>query len=122
MKNIKKRLSSLFVFVWCCSLRSIVYAKQIEDVIQDLKSGQGVYGVLYRIIQILLWLGVVVAIAKMMHIGYKYLTQPAGGRSQAKESIAPWFVGAIILALFGSIGPWIIYYIEPDSSTGIFDI
>lgn len=122
MKKCEKKFIT-FLYIFTLMLAKISYAaEQLSEAQGNLKDGNGVYATLREIIGILLLIGVGISIIKMMHIGIKYLTQPAGGRSNAKESIIPWFVGAVVLALFWQISNWVIGELEPTNSGSIFDI
>ena len=127
MKKIRLKKISLFLCVNIFILTfSTAIAAEGSEAIENLETGTGVYATLYNLVGIMVWVGIMLCIAKLMHIGIKFITQPAGGRSNAKESLLPWFVGILVLATFWSLGPWLIDAIAPESSssegTGIFDI
>jgi len=121
-QKIEKVLYFGIISVFTVSTTAI--ASQTDDAVSNLNGGVGVYGTLIEIMSIMAWVGVAIAILKMMQIGIKYMTQPANGRGQAKDSLIPWFVGAFVLATFGTLAPWLIGMIEPSGSSdgGIFNI
>lgn len=120
----KKKSTTFFTILVFCINTSIVFASQSEEAIKQLENPSGVYKTLVDIMSIMAGVGVVICVAKLMHIGIKFITQPAGGRSNAKESLLPWFIGAMVLATFASLGPWLISNIEgtEDTNSSIFDI
>ena len=122
MKKCEEKLITAWYTFTLILMNMSFASQQVKEVEKELTESGGVYATLREIIGILSLLGVGISIIKMMQIGLKFLTQPAGGRSSAKESIIPWFVGAVVLALFWSISTWILEGIEPTTGGSIFDI
>ena len=123
-KNNKKLLYRVLNFSLPLTvLNTISFASDsVSSAISNLNGGEGVYGTIGEIMSILLWLGFAIAIAKMMQIGVMFIIGGGSGKSNAKNALIPWVIGAMVCALFGTIGPFIINAIMGGSSGGVFDI
>jgi hypothetical protein len=102
---------------------SFVFAgTAVSQAVSNLNNGTNpAYATLKTIMAILFWAGCALAVFKAIHIGIKFIMTPAPGKSDAKEAIMPWAIGAFILAAGGIISPWIIGVIDPGQND-IFDI
>ena len=112
-----KKITSLFaltvVFLTCfIFLGSVSLASQTEQAVSELNSGTGAYATLQQIMGIMAWAGFAIAIFKMIQIGIMYMSGIASKRSSASASLLPWFIGCVVCALFGTLGPWIIKLFE----------
>lgn len=120
----------LVVMVICLALVGMVvpnltYAdtgsQQLSDAVDNLNNGSDeTYAILKEIMSILAWVGFAVAIFKVIQIGIAFMTGISSKRSGAKESILPWFIGCLICALFGTLGPWFIDMFAAGDTGDIF--
>lgn len=55
------------------------------------------------------WAGMVIGIGMILYIGIKYVTTGASGKADAKSTVVPWIIGAVVIMCAGTI------------VTGIFD-
>ena len=49
------------------------------------------------------WIGFIVAIAMLIYVGIKYLTSGAGKKAEAKETLIPMLIGAVLVVLAPTI-------------------
>ena len=125
-----KKIISILLVVSMIFFGCVAYAvtgtqtgeQQVNQAVNDLNSGTGPYAVLKTVMGIMAWSGFMIAIFKVIQIGIMFMTGTAGKRSGAKDSIAPWLVGAIICATFGVVGPWIISILAQGDSGDIFSM
>jgi len=59
------------------------------------------------ILGLIRWVGIAVGVAMVMFVGVKYLTSGAGKKAEAKETMVPVLIGAVLLMLAPSIIDWI---------------
>jgi hypothetical protein len=113
---------SIFIMLVVTFIGPTCYA-DAEEAMSQLVSGTGAYETIREIVNLLFFVGMGICVIKLMHIGVKFITN-AAGKGNAKEALLPWFIGAVLLALFWPISTWIISSLEPASSgtTNIFDI
>lgn len=105
---------------------SIVVASgdSVKDIVDKINNpgSDGVYTIIGDIIGILSVAGFAIAMFKLMQIGILFMMSAGKSRSDAKASLFPWIVGALVCILFGTVGPWIIDIIVGTESGGVFDI
>ena len=70
----------------------------------------------------LFFIGLAVSVAKMMHIGIKYMTSTVTKKSDAKDALIPWAIGTIALILFWSLSTWLLRILDTGTSKNIFDL
>jgi hypothetical protein len=56
-----------------------------------------------RVLGVIQWVGIIVAVVMVMYVGIKYMTSTAGKKAEAKETMVPVLIGAALLALGTSI-------------------
>lgn len=103
---------------------SIVVASgdSVSDVVNKMNNEDGVYAIIRDIMGILSVAGFAIAMFKLMQIGILFMMSAGKSRSDAKASLFPWIVGALVCILFGTVGPWVIDIIVGAESGGVFDI
>lgn len=101
----------------------MVYASGVADqAVENMNSGSDVYGVIAEVTQILAALGFLIAIGKLMQIGIMFLVGSGGKTANAKASLLPWAVGALICATYATLGPSLINMIGGSGGGSVFDI
>jgi len=122
--RVSKKVSYITLLLLMISSFAIASENGVDvgGVVDDINSGEGVFGTIQEIIGILSWVGFAIAVAKMMQIGIMYLMGAAKSKNDAKTALMPWLVGAFICAAFGTVGPWIIGTLMSGSGEGVFDI
>ena len=102
MMNLKKKGAVVMSTIMCFLMAtSVVFANvpKPEDVDQFDQVG--------RILGLIRWVGIAVGVAMVMYVGIKYLTSGAGKKAEAKETMVPVLIGAVLLMLAPSIIEWI---------------
>lgn len=122
--NLKKLAFSFFTVFCTLSLSATLFASSnpVGEAVNELNSGSGVFETIRNLINIMAWLGFMIAIFKVIQIGIMFLMSAGNKRSDAKSALIPWLVGAAVCVLFGTVGPMIINLIMGDSGNNIFDI
>ena len=96
---------------------------QFEQEISNFNAGSGAYSAILQIAGIMLWVAIVICIFKMIMIGIKFMTSGTGkGRQEAKASLLPFLIGAVVCFLFVTLGSEIITQLVSGVSGGVFDV
>lgn len=120
-----KKISYLTValsFIPACVLANNQSEVSVDQVVNDINTGGGVYATIREIIGVLGWTGLVVAVLKMAQIGIMFMLSAGKSKSDAKAALMPWLVGALVCVMFGTVGPWVINMLMSGSGGGVFDI
>jgi len=95
----------------------------VSSEISSFNAGEGAYATIKQIAGIMLWLAIAICVFKMIQIGIKFMTSGTGkGKQEAKASLLPFLIGAIICFAFVTIGSTIIDVIVSGMSGGVFDV
>ncbi len=70
-----------------------------------------------RILGVVQWLGIGLAVAMSMFVGVKYLTSTATKKAEMKQVMLPVLIGIVILAISSTIVTWILnaFYVPPTA-------
>ena len=60
-----------------------------------------------KVLGVIQYIGILVAVVMVMYVGVKYLTAGASKKAEAKETMVPVLIGAALLALAPSVVKWI---------------
>lgn len=106
----KKRIISLLMaFVLCLMPFGAVLATY-PTIDPTLPTGSGITGVqntVGTVLGIIKWIAYAVAIVMVMYVGIKYLTAGAGVKAEAKSTLVPMLIGAVLVALAPTVVGWI---------------
>ena len=95
----------------------------VSDEISKFNTGEGAYATIKQIASIMLWIAIVICVFKVIQIGIKLLTSGTGkGKQEAKSSLIPFLIGAVVCFMFVTIGSTIIDILVSGVSGGVFDI
>ena len=96
---------------------------QVEEELERFNAGTGAYASILQIAGIMLWVAIVVCVFKMIQIGIKFMTSGTGkGRQEAKASLLPFLIGAVICFLFVTVGSEIIKQLVSGICGSVFDV
>lgn len=74
-----------------------------QDITQNINGGQ-IVNVSYSIYNVVLTLGVIVAVATIFILGIKFMTGSVEEKVQVKEMLIPFIIGCVVI--FGALGIW----------------
>lgn len=96
---------------------------QVNNAVSSLNdpNASGAYKTLQEIMNYMAWIGFAIAIFKVIQIGIMFMMGVGSRKSDAKSALLPWFIGAAICAMFGTLGPWFIGMIAQGDTGNIFD-
>ena len=115
-----KKKNSFFTKVHNCFWNAMMPLSILTNVYaSDAGSVESVFG---EVMNILLTVGIVVALVKMVQIGIQFMFGAASGKNQAKYALIPWAVGLFVCITFRTIGSWVIGIVMGGSGGGVFDI
>ena len=106
----KKRIMSLLLAIaMCLTPMSMVFAGGWD--IEIGQTGTGALGemggTVSTVLGIIQTIGYIVAIVMVMYVGIKYLTAGATKKAEAKETLIPILVGAILIVAAVTIVNWL---------------
>ena len=87
---------------------------------QKFQNGEGAYGTIKQIADIMFQIALAVAIFKLVQIGIGFLTGSGKSRQDAKAALIPWLIGVVVCALYLTVGNWIINTLTSGLSSNIF--
>lgn len=105
----KKVISLTLAFIMCLMSLSMVFATDWKDNFKPENQGSisVLGGTVNNVLGAIQTLGYVVAIIMVMYVGIKYLTAGATKKAEAKETLIPILVGAILIVAATTITSWL---------------
>ncbi len=99
MKKLKKLSYASALNIASLGLATQAFALDVES--PGFPEGVGM------ILGIIQTIGILIAVGTVMYVGIKYLTSGAGKKAEAKETMVPVLIGAVLLALAIPVIRWI---------------
>ena len=116
----KRVLSSILIIAILIAATSTCLASWGEGINPTPGTPSGASGMTTTINSVLgaaQWIGFIVAIAMLIYVGIKYLTSGAGKKAEAKETLIPMLIGAVLVVLAPTIAKAVFNTIQPSGTT-----
>lgn len=115
---IKLFLPILFCFALMFNVVCLASGNSIYDDVVSTEVPQ----TLLDIVGVMVWIAMVIAVFKLVQIGFKFLLGAGNARSsqEAKAAIIPWLIGVGICALYLSLSDIVIKAVTSGVGTDIF--
>ena len=104
----KKRIISLLMaFVLCLMPFGVALAAPMFTPEAPTTETANLTTTVNKVLGVIQWIGVVVAVIMVMYVGVKYLTAGAGQKAEAKSTLVPMLIGAVLVAGAPTLVSWI---------------